>query len=428
MEILIAKDDPISGKLLGKVIESMGHQVLLAKDGLEAWEIIQKKKIKMLITDWMMPGMDGMELCRRIRAAKFPYYFYIIFLTAQSHSKDAIDALKAGADDYIAKPFDPEELVARIRTGLRVIKLEENSKETQLQLLQSDKMASIGRLAAGVAHEINNPTGFVNSNLRTLADYAHSLVRLINEYQNMVKEMRSVVSGENAPAGTSVTLQKITDIEAEIDIRYILEDITALIRESQEGMGRIKKIVQDLKDFAHPGEQELKLVNVNQCLDSTLNVVWNELKYKAKIVKEYGEVSLLACYPQKLNQVFMNLLVNAAQAIPKQGEIKIRTRNVDGRIEIEISDNGVGIPAENLGKLFTPFFTTKEVGQGTGLGLNVSYNIIKEHNGSIGVQSEPGKGSTFTIRIPIKVKEEDLPAQTEAANAYAHAAESKGME
>jgi len=126
--------------------------------------------------------------------------------------------------------------------------------------------------------------------------------------------------------------------------------------------------------------------------------------------------------------VFMNLLVNAAQAIPKQGEIKIRTRNVDGRIEIEISDNGVGIPAENLGKLFTPFFTTKEVGQGTGLGLNVSYNIIKEHNGSIGVQSEPGKGSTFTIRIPIKVKEEDLPAQTEAANAYAHAAESKGME
>jgi signal transduction histidine kinase len=293
-----------------------------------------------------------------------------------------------------------------------MIKLEEYSKETQLQLLQSDKMASIGRLAAGVAHEINNPTGFVNSNLKTLADYATAVIRMVKEYQGLSEALNEMVPREKGLAPIAAQLRQIAGTEAEVDIQYILGDITGLIKESQEGMERIKKIVQDLKDFAHPGEQEGKIVNVNQCLDSTLNVVWNELKYKAKVVKEYGEVPLLFCYPQKLNQVFMNILVNAAQAIPKQGEIKIKTQVVDGWAEIQISDTGVGIPPENLDKLFTPFFTTKEVGQGTGLGLNVSYNIIKEHKGTIGVKSEVDKGSTFTIRIPLKQKNGSLAADT----------------
>ncbi len=161
----------------------------------------------------------------------------------------------------------------------------------------------------------------------------------------------------------------------------------------------IFQTVIDLKDFAHPGEQKLKYVDINRNLDSTLNVVWNELKYKTTVTKDYGDLPEVQCYPQQLNQVFVNILVNAAQAIEKQGEIKIRTRALDGKVEIKISDTGVGIPEKSLSKIFDPFFTTKEVGKGTGLGLNVAYNIIQKHKATIDVQSEVGKGTTFSIRL-----------------------------
>ncbi|MCK4485579.1 MAG: GHKL domain-containing protein [Desulfobacterales bacterium] len=186
-----------------------------------------------------------------------------------------------------------------------------------------------------------------------------------------------------------------------MDIDFVLDDIPNLMKESQEGAERIKKIVIDLKDFAHPGDQELKYADINRSLDSTLNIVWNELKYKSTVTKDYGDLPQVRCYPQQLNQVFMNLLVNAAQAIEKQGEINIMTRALDGKVEIAISDTGSGIPEENLSRIFDPFFTTKEVGKGTGLGLNVAYNIIKKHKGAIDVESEVGKGTTFTIRIPV---------------------------
>jgi signal transduction histidine kinase len=159
--------------------------------------------------------------------------------------------------------------------------------------------------------------------------------------------------------------------------------------------------VINLKDFAHPGEQKLKYADINKNMESTLNVVWNELKCKARVVKEYGDLPEVRCYPQQLNQVFVNLLVNAAQVIEKEGEIRIATRALDGKVEIKISDTGKGIPEENLSKIFDPFFTTKEVGKGTGLGLNVAYNIIEKHKGTIDVESTVGKGATFTIRLPL---------------------------
>jgi signal transduction histidine kinase len=159
--------------------------------------------------------------------------------------------------------------------------------------------------------------------------------------------------------------------------------------------------VIDLKDFAHPGEQKLQYADINRNLDSTLNVVWNELKYKTKVIKDYGDLPEVRCYPQQINQVFMNLLVNAAQAIEKKGEIKIATRALDGQVEIKIGDTGSGISKEDLSKIFDPFFTTKDVGKGTGLGLNVAYNIIKKHKGSIDVESELGRGATFIIRLQV---------------------------
>lgn len=274
-------------------------------------------------------------------------------------------------------------------------------KKTQAYMIQSEKMAAIGQLAAGVAHEINNPTGFVSSNLNTLSNYQADINRLIEQYRNLASESKKLTAKREETASLSEQVECIQDIESETDMDFVLEDTRNLIKESQEGVERIKRIVDDLKAFAHPGNDKLQSSDINNCLESTLNVVWNELKYKATVIKEYGDLPLINCYPQQLNQVFMNLLVNAAQAIEKQGVIKISSRAYNGNVEIKISDTGSGISQENISKIFDPFFTTKDVGKGTGLGLHITYNIIKKHNGTIDVESTVGKGTTFTIRLPI---------------------------
>ena len=277
----------------------------------------------------------------------------------------------------------------------------EEKKQLEAQLLQSEKMASIGRLAAGVAHEINNPTGFVSSNLKTLSEYIEDIMELFEEYRKLVSKLKKNSDTCGLFPEISEQLKHIVALENEVDLDFVLKDIFELIDESKEGIERIKKIVQDLKDFAHPGQDKPKFADINQNIDSTVNVVWNELKYKADVIKDYGDLPQVQCYPQLLNQVFMNLLINAAQSIEKRGEINIKTRTDSEYVKIKISDTGSGIPKENLTRIFDPFFTTKDVGKGTGLGLNVAYNIIKKHHGKIDVKSSEGKGTTFTIKIPV---------------------------
>jgi PAS domain S-box-containing protein len=278
-------------------------------------------------------------------------------------------------------------------------------KRAQLQILQSEKMASIGQLAAGVAHEINNPTGYVSSNLKTMAEYFDDIMVILQRHRQFLNGVRDLVEKSKLDGNLPGLMSEIEDMEKKIDIEYILKDAPSLIQESREGTERIKEIVLSLKNFAHPGEDRFIYSDVNKNMDSTLNVVWNELKYKATVNKEYGELPEVQCYPQQINQVFMNLLVNAAQAIKTKGEITIRTRSDNGEVEISIKDTGVGIPPEHLARVFDPFFTTKEVGKGTGLGLNVAYNIIKKHHGSIDVTSKVGEGTTFTIRLPVNQEE-----------------------
>ena len=277
---------------------------------------------------------------------------------------------------------------------------EEEKKRIESQLLHSEKMASIGQLAAGVAHEINNPTGFVSSNLKTLYEYIQDLKDLTKEYRKLVEKLKQNPDTDGILFAVSDEVKRLSELEEEIDLDFVLKDIFELIEESLEGTERIKKIVLDLKDFAHPGEDKPKLADINQNMDSTINVVWNELKYKADVAKDYGELPQIQCYPQLLNQVFLNLLINAAQSIEDRGEIKIKTRADNGYVEIMISDTGCGISKENLPRIFDPFFTTKKIGKGTGLGLNVAYNIVKKHQGKIDVKSDAGKGTTFIIRIP----------------------------
>ena len=275
-----------------------------------------------------------------------------------------------------------------------------NMKQMQTQLLQSEKMASIGELAAGVAHEINNPVGFVKSNLGTMEEYRKDLTTLLQSYA----ELESALAGSSRAKQISTVqaaVRNISQVKEDIDIDYIMDDYPVLIEESVEGMARVAKIVDDLKDFAHPGKVRAEFSDINQGVLSTLNVVWNELKYKAVVRKDLGDLPLVRCYPQQLNQVFANLLVNAAHAVEKDGEIRIRTEAEGERVVIRVSDNGCGIPREIIPKIYDPFFTTKEVGKGTGLGLNMVYNIIQTHKGTIDVESQVGKGTTFTIVLAV---------------------------
>ncbi|NLD35748.1 MAG: response regulator [Desulfatiglans sp.] len=281
-------------------------------------------------------------------------------------------------------------------------KTEIRLKESQAQIIQQEKMASIGQLAAGVAHEINNPTGYVSSNLTTLENYQNDIFEIIKECMVLISYFDSEAIKAQLLTHVIKKLEIIEALRKRIDLDFLLDDIPNLIRESREGLERIKKIVIDLKNFAHPGTDELKYTNINENIDSTLNIVWNEIKYKAVVEKEYGEFPDVLCYPQQLNQVFMNILVNAAHAIKSDGVIKIKTCSRDNNITIEISDNGEGIPEKNITRIYDPFFTTKEVGKGTGLGLNVAYNIVKKHNGNIDVKSQVGKGTTFYISIPLE--------------------------
>jgi signal transduction histidine kinase len=283
---------------------------------------------------------------------------------------------------------------------------EELALERELQ--QSQKLASIGQLAAGVAHEINNPTGFVSSNLGTLKGYQGDISRLIDLYREL---KASIKLGDQPPVSNHVTdsIEKIEAFEEEIDLDYLREDIVDLIEESKEGTERIKKIVEDLKHFAHPGQDKIQDTDINKELTSTLNVVNNELKYKARVVKDFNTLPIIMANPQQLNQVFINILVNAAQSIEKMGEIRIMTKAVNGHVQIHISDTGCGISEENLTKIFDPFFTTKGVGKGTGLGMNIAYNIIQKHKGDIQVESRVGEGTTFILSLPVEGPGDDEP-------------------
>ncbi len=401
MKILIAEDNLVSQNLVRKVLEKLGYEVITAKNGQEAWDLLQVNDIQMVITDWMMPEMDGPTLCKKIREGDFSNYIYLILLTGKDKKEDLIQGFESGSDDFVIKPVDPNEIKARVQAGERIIKLEEELRKSQAQLLQSEKMASVGQLASGVAHEINNPTGFVSSNLKTLSDYQDDISGIIKEYRKLIGDLKNSTNKEGFPSSITEQVEKIVSLEEEVDVDFLMDDIEDLIKDCKEGTDRIKKIVLDLKDFAHPGEDKAQTADINNGIESTLNVVWNELKYKATVVKDYGDLPPVKCYPHQLNQVVMNLLVNAAQAIEKQGEINISTRADDGYVEIKIGDTGSGIPEDKISKIFDPFFTTKEVGKGTGLGLNVAYNIINKHNGTINVESEVGKGTVFKIRIPV---------------------------
>ncbi len=267
------------------------------------------------------------------------------------------------------------------------------SRQKDAFLLQQDKMASIGQLAAGVAHEINNPMGFIISNLRTLREYTQGLTGYIEAFEQLHGSLPDVEQ------------QRLAALRKQLDVAFITTDIVPLLSESLDGADRVKQIVLDLKDFARVDEVDARATDLNQCVRSTVNIVRNELKYVAQLDLLLGEIPMVFCNPQQINQVITNLLVNAAQAIEGHGSITVTTFQEGEQVVLTVADTGKGMPEDVRKRIFEPFFTTKPVGQGTGLGLTISYDMVKKNGGDISVESEPGRGTSFTVRLPVQNRE-----------------------
>lgn len=416
--ILIVDGDVCNRYLLSKVLQQEGYDCAVVQDRRMVYEEVISFQPDVLLLDAVMSDMDGFEVTRRLRKDKQTRHLPIILLTLLNNQAFRIAGLEAGADEFIAKPVEPVELRIRLRSMLRLKhyhdQLQANNRnlknslstkmddldaqskilqDTQRQLTQSEKMAALGQLATGVAHEINNPVGYIASNMATMTDYISDLMKLLDAYQSL----------ESKVALDTPELKQLDELKQAIDIDYLKKDIQDLVDECDEGVARVRSIVQDLKGFAHRGNGDWQQEDLHEALESTLNVVRNEIKYKAEVVKEYGDLPMVECLPSELKQVWMNLLVNAAHAIEDHGTIYIRTGvEDDAHVWIEIEDTGSGIKAEHQANIFSPFFTTKPVGQGTGLGLSITHGIIKKHLGEISVDSELGRGTRFRITLPVQ--------------------------
>ncbi len=411
-QLLLVDDSAINLDTLLATLENI-YDLRVAIDGQSALDLIDSGYLPdLILLDIMMPDLDGYEVCRKLKANEKTADIPIIFITALDNDMDETKGLELGAVDYISKPFNPEIVLRRVKTHLELkqhqnhlqklvnaqtqelIEAYKDLKQIHDQMLQQEKMASIGQLAAGVAHEINNPAGFIGSNLNSLQKY----IAKLNEG---IAFMEQTLMAMNDPE-TETQLKKM---KRKLKFDFIQEDIDDLIVESKDGIDRIALIVRNLKSFSRAEDDTLKLTDLQECLESSLSIAWNEIKYKAKVEKNYQELPPIQCLPQQLSQVFVNLLVNAAQSIEDQGIITVNIRQKENWAVVEICDTGSGISPKNLERIFEAFYTTKEVGKGTGLGLSICHDILQKHQGIISVASEIGKGTCFTIKLPMDHEE-----------------------
>jgi len=399
MRVLVADDDPTTLELLQDLLAGSGYEAIGTADGTEAWRLLQNDRtLRLALLDWQMPGMDGVEICRRLQAELRSSFVYAILLTGRGNADDVAIALAEGASDYLVKPFRSSVLLARLSVGRRIIEL-------QSRLAHAQKLESLGQLAAGIAHEINTPTQFIGDNVRFLRDGLAGLVELLNGYRLPLQQ--ALTEGVLAPD----VLSGIRERTKEVDVEFLSEEIPRAAAEALEGTARISRIVQALKRFSCPNGDEPTIANVNDAVQTTLTVARNEWADIAEIVEDYDRsLPEILCYPADLNQAILNLIVNAAYAIrqslrkspSRKGRIVITTRLREGCVELRVADNGCGIPEAIRQRVFDPFFTTKEVGMGTGQGLGIAWSVVVEkHKGTISFDTEASNGTTFIIRLPI---------------------------
>jgi two-component system, NtrC family, sensor kinase len=404
MQLLVVEDDLVTGALLKKVLAKKGYDVSHKTNGSDALAAVQSSAYRIILTDWMMPEMDGPTLCRHIRDLKLPHYVYVILLTAKDSKEDAVTGLESGADDYIIKPFDNHELLARIRAGRRLVELEDRNRETQHKLARSEKMVAVGHLAAGVAHEINNPIGFINSNLNSLKNYMNDLQTMLTGYRGMAQKLDQSIRQNKLDADLPAMIKQCMAMEKQYDIDFVLEDAVDLAGDCTDGIERIKAIVREMRYFAHPEIQSIESHSLPTLIKKVAAQFEPRLQGGVEIEMAVDELPAIECNAPHIEQAMANIIRNAFDAVEASGKITIGGRCEDDWAVVQITDNGPGIPDENLTKVFDPFYTTKPVGQGVGLGLTTALNIIKMHNGTITVTSDKKNPTTFTVRLPIQQK------------------------
>jgi signal transduction histidine kinase len=371
------------------------YEVYKANSAAEAMDILKENRVDLVISDQRMPDMTGVELFTEME--KDHPDVGKVLLTGYSDLQAVVDAINKGSvDRYVTKPWDDNEIIHIVLEVLnaRLKQAIEEGKRVESQLVQNAKMASLGELVAGIAHELNNPLGFIHANLGNLKKFSKKVIGLIDSYDEVD------LSGE--------AREKVESRKKEINYEYLRKRMTEMIERSAVGADRMKKIIQDLKSFSRLDAAEFAEADIHEAIETTLGIMFHEYKNRIEIKREFGTLPLVECYIARLNQVFMNLVVNACHAIEDKGEIRIKTSTENGMARIEISDTGGGIPEDVVNRIFDPFFTTKPVGKGTGLGLSISHGIIKQHKGEISAKSKQGEGTTFTIKIPVHMEKETL--------------------
>ena len=412
--VLIVDDSPVMRRSLAKALGD-AYRCTEAGTVLEAFELLRSSEFSLVITDIIMPGLSGIELLRKVVEA-YPRTAVIV-VSGVDRPQRALDAVRLGAFDYLIKPFDNDVLTLTVTRALEhrsllinakrykadlearneeLIRGKQQLQRLQAQIVQNEKMASIGQLAAGIAHELNNPVGFLYGNLDLLGSCVNDLARVVRFYEHV-----------ELPSEIAQAAQSFKD---QIGYSRTVSDLDSIIADCREGAERVRDSVQNLRTFSRLDEAEVKRTDIHEGIESTLRILSRYFSVGTiELVRDFGDVPAIEAYSAKLNQVWMNLLVNAAQAIgPNPGRVTISTRSTDDRVYVAISDTGCGIDPTVAGRIFDPFFTTKSVGEGTGLGLSISFGIIEDHGGTIKVESKPGVGTTFTVELLQRLPEKQM--------------------